>query len=55
MPTNRIYITGVGAIAGSHIQTVDRLPNSENIEIHVKLMNLKSDPPQKKNGKKIIP
>ena len=34
MSTNRIYIIGVGAIAGSHIETVGRLPNSESIEIH---------------------
>jgi len=39
MPTNRIYIIGVGAIAGSHIQTIERLPGSENIEVHVSDIN----------------
>jgi len=39
MSTNRIYIIGVGAIAGSHIQTISRLPDSENIELHVSDIN----------------
>ncbi len=39
MPTNRIYIIGVGAIAGSHIQTIERLPGSENIEVHISDIN----------------
>ena len=39
MPTNRIYIIGVGAISGSHIQTIGRLPGSKNIEVHVSDIN----------------
>lgn len=39
MPTNRIYIIGAGAIVDSHIQTIGRLPGSENIEIHVSDIN----------------
>ena len=39
MPTNRIYIIGVGAIAGSHIQTIEKLPGNENMEIHVADIN----------------
>jgi len=39
MSTNRIYIIGVGAISGSHIQTISRLPDSENIEVHASDIN----------------
>jgi predicted dehydrogenase len=39
MPTNRIYIIGTGAISGTHLQTIERLPNAENIEIHVSDIN----------------
>lgn len=35
MPTARIYVIGVGAISGSHIQTISRLPDSDSIEVHV--------------------
>ncbi|MBM3238945.1 Gfo/Idh/MocA family oxidoreductase [Candidatus Poribacteria bacterium] len=39
MPTHRIYIIGVGAIAGSHIQAIERLPGNENMEVHVSDIN----------------
>jgi len=35
MPTERVYIIGAGAISGSHVGAVDRLPNGESIEIHI--------------------
>jgi len=39
MPTKRIYVVGTGAISGSHIQTIGRLPDGENMEIHVSDIN----------------
>jgi predicted dehydrogenase len=42
MPTSRIYIIGTGAISGTHIQTIERLTDSENIEIHVSDINPKA-------------
>jgi len=39
MPTRRIYIIGTGAISGTHIQTVERLPGNENMEVHVSDIN----------------
>lgn len=39
MPTNRIYIIGVGAISGSHLEAIKKLPNSEDIEVHVSDIN----------------
>ena len=40
MPTSRIYIIGAGAISGSHLQTIQKLPGSENIAVHVCDINL---------------
>ena len=42
MSTNRIYIIGTGAISGTHIQTIERLPCSENMEVHVSDINPKA-------------
>jgi predicted dehydrogenase len=39
MPTNRIYVIGTGAISGTHLQTIERLPNAENMEVHVSDIN----------------
>lgn len=39
MPTSRIYIIGTGAISGTHIQTIERLTGSENMEVHVSDIN----------------
>jgi predicted dehydrogenase len=42
MSTSRIYIIGVGAISGSHIEAIKKLPNSESIEVHVSDINPES-------------
>ena len=39
MTTSRIYIIGVGAISGSHIEAIKKLPNSDGIEVHVSDIN----------------
>lgn len=39
MSTHRIYIIGAGAISGSHLQTIQKLPDSENMEVHVSDIN----------------
>ena len=39
MSTSSIYIIGVGAISGSHIEAIKKLPDSESIELHVSDIN----------------